>query len=91
MLKLGITGGDGRQRLRCHALNGFTTVHRFLTDLPEGVAPELERHALATLRLAGERPVQGREYFPASALAVVFDVVDNYPISKPSNTWKATA
>lgn len=91
VLKLGITTGDGRQRLGRHASAGFTAVHRFLNDLPEGVAEALERHALSTLRLAGERPVQGREYFPASVLALVLDVVDNYPTSKPSDTWKASA
>lgn len=87
VLKFGITTGDGRQRLGRHASAGFTTVHRFLTDFPEGVAPALERDVLSTLRLAGERPVRGREYFPASVLALVLDIVDNYPI----NTWKASA
>ncbi|MFE6551685.1 hypothetical protein ACFVHS_25240 [Streptomyces sp. NPDC057746] len=91
VLKLGITAGDGRRRLASHAAAGFTTIHRFLTGLPEGVAPALERDVLATLRLAGECPVSGREYFPDHVRALVFDVVDNYPTSKPSDTWKAAA
>ncbi|MFC8463390.1 hypothetical protein [Streptomyces sp. NPDC057250] len=90
-LKLGITTGAGRQRMNRHAADGFTTLHRFLAALPGGVAPVLERHVLATLRLAGERPVQGREYFPSSVLATVLDVVDHYPISKTSGTRKDTA
>jgi hypothetical protein len=91
VLKLGITSDDGHQRLARHAADGFTTVHRFLTELPDGVAPALERHVLATLKLAGEHPVRGRECFPDRARALVLDVVDNYPINQPSDTRKVSS
>ncbi|MER7835311.1 hypothetical protein ABTY98_05210 [Streptomyces sp. NPDC096040] len=91
LLKFGITSGDGRRRFADHAADGFTTVHRLLTELPDGVAPALERHVIATLKLAGERPVRGREYFPDRARALVLDVVDNYPTSQPSDTRKVSA
>ncbi|MFF1962948.1 hypothetical protein ACFVW5_04870 [Streptomyces sp. NPDC058232] len=91
VLKLGITSGDGRHRLNRHAADGFTTVHRFLTGLPDGLAPEMERHALAALRLAGERPVQGREYFPSSVRPLVLDFVDNYPTGNGSDTQEVSA
>ncbi|MER6367359.1 hypothetical protein ABT255_03085 [Streptomyces mirabilis] len=91
VLKVGITSGNGRRRLAHHAADGFTTVHRFLTELPDGVAPDLERHVLATLKLAREHPVRGREYFPDRARALVLDIVDNYPINQPSDTRKVSS
>ncbi|MFJ3274086.1 hypothetical protein [Streptomyces sp. NPDC086776] len=93
VLKLGITTGDGRKRLNRHATDGFTTVHRFITGLPlDGGARELERHALTTLRQAGERPVRGREYFPDRVLPLVLAVLDNYPTGNASDdTQKVSA
>ncbi|WP_434593371.1 hypothetical protein [Streptomyces sp. A5-4] len=92
LLKLGITTGDGRQRLNRHAADGFTTVHRYLTGLPlDGGARDLERVALAALREAGERPVRGREYFPASVQPLVLDFADNYPTGNGSDTQKVSA
>lgn len=82
LIKCGITNGAGRQRLTRHRRDGFTTVVRFLRDLPAGIAFALETDVLATLRLAGEKPVRGREYFPESVTALVLDVVDNYPIPR---------
>lgn len=78
-LKFGITSGDPRPRLGDHKRAGYGRVVRLLVDLPGDVAPELERSVLAALRLAGEAPVQGREYFHDSVTALVLDVVDNYP------------
>lgn len=77
-LKFGITSGDPRPRLQDHERDGFDRVVRLLTDLPEGVAHALERSVLATLRLAGEQPVRGREYFDMRAMATVLDVVDHH-------------
>jgi len=78
-IKFGITSGDPRPRLREHARGGFTAVIRILEDLPGTTAPDMERLAISTLRLAGETPVRGREYYAANVLPVVLDVVDNYP------------
>ena len=77
-LKFGITSGNGRPRLRRHRANGYREVIRLLTGLSGTIAPDIEQATMATLRLAGFRPVHGREFFDASALAVVLDVVDNY-------------
>ncbi|MDX2649274.1 hypothetical protein PV341_38065 [Streptomyces sp. PA03-1a] len=90
-LKFGITTGDGRSRLSRHAGAGYETVHRLLTGLPDGIAPRLERDVLATLRLAGERPLHGREYFPDRVRALVLDVVDNYPIGTSGTARKVSA
>ena len=73
-LKFGITSRDGRVRLRRHARAGFTVVDLLLTGLPGVTAPALESDVGAALRLAGESPVQGREYFDSSVLALVLDV-----------------
>lgn len=80
IVKLGITSGDPRPRMVCHARDGYGIGVRLMTDLPVGVAQGLERAALSTLRLAGLQPIRGREYFHASALPVILDVADNYPI-----------
>lgn len=81
-LKLGITSGDSRTRLGVHRKDGYRTVVRLLTGLPGEMAVDMERAALATLRLAGVKPVQGREYYPLDALAVVLDVTDNYSLER---------
>lgn len=76
-LKFGVTWRDAKRRLKEHADDGFDTVVRLLTSLPQALS--LERDVKATLRLAGEAPVRGREYFQTRALATVLDVVDHYP------------
>jgi hypothetical protein len=80
-LKFGITSNDGRARLRTHRAAGYRAVVRLMTGLPGDAAPDLERAVLAALRLAGVAPVRGREYYDADAIALVLDVVDNYPIA----------
>lgn len=79
LLKLGITTGTGKRRLSEHRRAGFTTVHRFLPGLAENVAQTLERDLRAALRLSGEEPVRGREYYPARVTTRVLDFVDRYP------------
>ncbi len=82
-IKFGVTSGDPAHRLATHARNGFARTIRRLTGLAEGVALDLERSLLATLRLAGEEPVQGREYYDDALEALVLDIVDNYPMPRP--------
>jgi hypothetical protein len=77
-VKFGITSGDPRARLGVHRGQGFREVMRSFTGLPGSVAPDIERATLAALRLAGITPVRGREYYDVSALAVIFDVADNF-------------
>ena len=78
-VKFGITSGDPRPRLGNHAADGYRTVARLLTGLPGTMAPDIETAVLATLTLAGVKPVRGREYYDVGALAVVLDIVDNWP------------
>jgi hypothetical protein len=40
----------------------------------------MEQAILASLRLADIAPLHGREHYDAAALALVLDVVDNYPL-----------
>lgn len=77
-VKFGITSGDGKIRLRKHLRDGFETVDLLLTGMPGTEAPQLERFVMATLRLAEIEPIQGREYFDISALAVILDVAEGY-------------
>jgi len=51
-----------------------------MVSLPSDAAPAIEQAVRAALRLAGITPIRGREYYDAAALAVVLDVVDNYPL-----------
>ncbi|MGH7743214.1 MAG: hypothetical protein ACREQ5_00120 [Candidatus Dormibacteria bacterium] len=44
-------------------------------------AADLERTVLATLRLAEIAPIQGREYYDISALPVILDVADHWPVA----------
>jgi hypothetical protein len=78
IVKFGITSGDPRPRLYRHACDGLNSVIRLIEGLPNDVAPRLERAVLAALRDAREEPVRGVEYFPASALGLVLDVVDGW-------------
>lgn len=77
-VKFGITSGDAKVRLRAHARAGYRTVDLLLAGLPGTAAPEMERAAIATLRLAEIDPLHGREYFDISALPVIFDVAGGY-------------
>jgi hypothetical protein len=79
-IKFGISSLGGYVRLRSHRRAGYRIVIRRLENLPGTVAPDMESAVLATLRLAGIGPVHGREHFPANALSLVLDIVDNYPI-----------
>lgn len=80
IVKFGITSGDPRPRMGVHARSGYDTVVRIMVDLPLEIARPMEKAVMAALKLAGIEPVRGREYFPISALPVVLDVADNYPI-----------
>jgi hypothetical protein len=79
-IKFGITSGDPRNRLNTHRYGGYRSVIRLITDLPGDTARAIERRVLSALKLAGEQPIQGREYFGAHVLATVLDIVDHYPI-----------
>jgi hypothetical protein len=79
-LKFGIASRGGKPRLATHRAAGFHAVVRLMTDLPGETAPDIERAVLAALHLAGVGPVRGREYYDIDALALVLDVVDNYPV-----------
>ena len=81
-IKFGITSGDPRPRLKKHRGAGYRTVIRLLIALPGTIAPDMENAVRAALRLAGVKPVRGREYYDIEALALVLDVVDNYPLTE---------
>ena len=75
-VKFGVTASDARIRLGAHRRNGYGSVVRTMEGLPS--APVLERSVLATLRLAGIPPIQGREYFDVAAIPVILDVADHW-------------
>lgn len=79
LIKFGITSGNPRSRLRRHETDGFDRVVRLCQNLPDTVAPDLERTILAALKDAREKPVRGREYFPTRVLPVVLDLFDHHP------------
>jgi hypothetical protein len=51
-----------------------------MVGLQGDAAPAIEQAVLAALRLADIAPLHGREHYDAAALALVLDVVDNYPL-----------
>ncbi|MEV5526356.1 hypothetical protein [Streptomyces prunicolor] len=79
MVKFGITSGDPHPRLRAHERDGLDQVVRLFTCLPDGAAYEIERNILSALQDAREKPVRGREYFPARVLPLVLDLIDHHP------------
>jgi hypothetical protein len=82
-VKFGITSGDPRPRLGRHAAQGFMKVVRLATGLPGTIAHDTERAVISALAMAGEVPVQGREYFNSSCLALVLDIADSW-LAKPA-------
>lgn len=79
VVKFGVTSGTAQKRLADHARDGFVRVVRIHVNLPGDTAPELERTIVAALKDAREKPVRGREYYPAHVIALVLDLVDNHP------------
>ncbi|WP_345191705.1 hypothetical protein [Streptomyces lavendulae] len=77
LVKFGITSGDPRCRLQAHRRSGYESTVRIFSAMAD--AASLESSVLATLRLAGIAPVQGREYYNVMALPVILDIVDNWP------------
>lgn len=77
-LKFGVTSGDPRRRLASHKRAGYTEIIRLITDLPDWAAMRTETACREALRLAGAKPIRGREYFDGSALALVLDIADHY-------------
>lgn len=89
IVKFGITSGDPRPRISAHARHGYCTTVRLMANLPLDVARPLERSVISALALAKIKPIRGREYFPASALPVILDIADHYPIPKRADVAKA--
>ena len=75
-LKFGVTSGDARPRLRSHRRDGYVTVKRLFTEMPDGVARTLETTLIKDLAANGYKPVLRREYFPVEALGLVLSIVD---------------
>ncbi len=78
VVKFGVTSGDPRRRLRTHLRDGLSEVVRLVTGIPGAIALNAERAVKAALALADEKPIQGREYFDISCLALVLDVADSW-------------
>ena len=79
-VKFGITTGDPRPRLKDHRLHGYRDIIRLVTGLPDATALAAEDAVRSALTLAGESPLQGREYFPMHCLALILDVADSWLI-----------
>ena len=77
-VKFGITNPPLRRRIREHARAGYDNVPRLIADLPGTLAEDTERAVRSALMLAGETPIQGREYFDASCLGLILDVADSW-------------
>jgi hypothetical protein len=80
-VKVGVTSGDPRPRLKDHRRRGYTTVVR---TVEREDAQAVERAVLAALAAALYRPVKGREYFDISALDLICAVVDSH-LQAPGN------
>ncbi len=78
IVKFGITTGNGRHRLAVHAAKGFAEVVHLATGLSGTVALDTENAVKAALAVAGEKPIQGREYFDISCLGLILDVASSW-------------
>lgn len=86
-VKIGITSGDPRPRLRQHMMYGFNSVTCLLTDLPSTVAPDLEAYCINVLETLGFKPVSGREFFDEFAIEEIEELVEGYPYANLKN-WE---
>lgn len=77
-VKFGVTSGDPQRRLRDHAAKGLDRVVRLAIGLPGSEAHAAEIAVRSALKLAGEQPIRGREYFDIACLALVLDVADGW-------------
>ncbi|MEU6183839.1 hypothetical protein [Streptomyces coeruleorubidus] len=89
MVKPGISSGDGRGRLDTHrSEHGLGQVRRLITDLPVGVARDVERYVLDCLVGQGIRPVMGSEYFDAAHIDRVLELADGwFAANLPNSPW----
>jgi hypothetical protein len=65
-------------RLGEHRRAGYTAVEYVVTSLPGTVALDTEKAVQSALADAGERPVQGKEYFDISCLPLILDVASGW-------------
>lgn len=77
-IKFGITSREGLLRLDRHRRDGFTEVVRVEKELPVGTAPHVEQKIKLALAMAGEKPVQGREYFSDDSVPLVLNEIDQW-------------
>lgn len=82
-VKPGISSGSGYNRLRQHAEDGLTVRHLRVRGLPTGMARTLERFVLDGLDSEGWLSTRGVEYFPATALPDVMDLIGEWFTDQP--------
>lgn len=81
-IKFGISSGSGRPRLSKHRGHGYTEVLRLHVDLPDELAPAIERACIRDLARSRVRPVKGREYYRLDdALPIVLAVLDRHAVT----------
>ena len=78
-IKLGITSGDPRGRLRDHSYWGYRTILFTRSQLPEYMARATEIRILQDLWFEyGFRPIKGKEYFGPETREVVLKLANTY-------------
>lgn len=82
-VKPGISSGSGCNRLRQHADDGLGVQHLRIQGMPAGMARTLERFVLDGLAQEGWLSTRGVEYFSASALQDVMDLVCEWYTDQP--------
>jgi hypothetical protein len=78
LVKVGITSGDANRRLKRHREVGFQIVTYLSPVLEEGKARQTELYVLRELKLDGQEPVKGLEYFDISLTSKVKKLVKEY-------------
>ena len=64
--------------MKVHRGDGFTEVLYLVTGLPEGLAAYTEDKIRVALKMAGEKPVRGNEYFSDECLALIENEIGNW-------------
>jgi hypothetical protein len=77
-IKFGITDRPIAIRLSVHERDGYTLIVKTYRNLPGTMARDVERVAIAELRLRGMAPVRGKEYYESSTLSYVIELADRW-------------
>ena len=79
LVKFGITNGDGKTRLAAHRRDGYIRQKLLMTEMPAGMAEDLERAVKRAMKFIEIPPERGEEYFTAEVLSLILMLAEHFP------------